>query len=160
MCPWVCSVINYRWDRSVVRRKMWHTKCSRSRVTDVLTTLWPHLWSFTQQKYWDLESVVFLSYNEKNQMVILSVRLSSYRSKISTTQNACIIQRIQLNYFRGRISQKSQHWWHWRERYDQSPCELFYTVFGLFLFRCAIRKYRIPVTSFKPKNRGPKWRWG
>ena len=29
-------------------------------------------------------------------MVILSVRLSSYRLRISTTQNACIIQRIQL----------------------------------------------------------------
>lgn len=168
----ICSVINYRWDWSLVRAKMWHKKRSPSRVTDVLTTLWPHLWSFTRQKYGDLESVAFFSYDEKKRVVIWSVRLSSYRSEIRTTQNACIIQliyiwiktcidrRIQSNYFCCRISEKSQHWWHWRERYDQSPCELFYTVFGLFLVRCAIRKYRIPITSFKPKNEWSKWRWG
>ena len=169
MLPWVYSVIYYRWGQNVVRAKMWHTKRSRSSVSDVVTTFWLHLWSITQQKHRDLESVLFLSHDKK--MVISSVCLFPYGSKVRTTQNSCIVQLLcirikmcterwlQLKNFSRRISYKSQHWWHWRQRYDQSPSELFCTVFSLFLFRCAIRKYRLTVTKHQPENRWPKWRW-
>lgn len=104
-------------------------------------------------------------------IVISSVRLSPYGSKVRAIQNVCIVQFLciwikkctdrwlQLKNFSSRISHKSQHRWHWRQRYDQSPSELFCTVFGLFLFRCAIRKYRLTVTKHQPENRWPKWRW-
>ena len=104
-------------------------------------------------------------------IVISSVRLSPYGSKVRAIQNVCIVQFLciwikkctdrwlQLKNFSRRISHKSQHRWHWRQRYDQSPSELFCTVFSLFLFRCAIRKYRLTVTKHQPKNRWPKWRW-
>ena len=104
-------------------------------------------------------------------IAISSVRLSPYGSKVRAIQNVCIVQFLciwikkctdrwlQLKNFSRRISHKSQHRWHWRQRYDQSPSELFCTVFGLFLFRCAIRKYRLTVTKHQPENRWPKWRW-
>ena len=169
MLPWVYSGI------ITDEVKVWlGQKCgTRSAVDRVSVMSWPRfdlicdLLLNRSTETWDL--YCFFLMIKKNG--ISSVRLSPYGSKVRAIQNACIVQFLciwikkctdrwlQLKNFSRRISHKSQHWWHWRQRYDQSPSELFCTVFGLFLFRCAIRKYRLTVTKHLPENRWPKWRW-
>ena len=51
MLPCICSVIDHRWGQNVVR-----TKNLPECVTDVLTTLWRHLWSITKQTHGNVES--------------------------------------------------------------------------------------------------------
>lgn len=154
---------------------MWlRQKCgTRSAVDRVSVMSWPRfdlicdLLLNRSTETWNLYCFFLMI----KKIVISSVRLSPYGSKVRAIQNVCIVQFLciwikkctdrwlQLKNFSRRISHKSQHRWHWRQRYDQSPSELFCTVFGLFLFRCAIRKYRLTVTKHQPENRWPKWRW-
>ena len=81
MLPCVCSVIdysmvpNYRWHKNVPRTRA--LKAIAECVTDVLTTFWRLLWSFTEQTHSNIISVFFLNNNWKKNYYRLSLSISA-----------------------------------------------------------------------------------